>query len=713
MHAIKRLRLALLAAAACAQCAPGGHDLDPLPAGAAAPPGWFLSGSEASSFRAAVDRTAAEGAASARLESTRADVAGAATLMQSIPADPYRGRRARFSAALRTDGVTRWAGLWMRVDRPGDRIAFSAFGSTQDRPARGTTGWTRREVVLDVAADATAIHFGLVQDGPGASLIDAAALEVVGPDVAVTDMDRRPRALTNAGFEQGRDVPDGWQSSGFGVEDMEIGLDREVRRSGAASARLRNRVPDPRGPGMLLQSIRAADYHRKRLRASAWLRGDAVTSGAFLVQVMAAESGVGSEGISRGSCGVEGTFGWKRCEVVLDVPARGETIHISPYLEGRGTLWVDDVKLEEVGPEVPVTWIDRRSRALSGGDFEAGDDLPEEWFLSGGGRGHYQATIDGSVAHGGRASARFQPIVESPLGYGTLMHLVRAADHRGRRMRLTASVRGSGIEGRGDLWLRVQGEESPADGPGFGGGHYRLAGTFDWRTVSIVFDVPPRGDSIQWGVGLAGRGTIWIDDVRLEEVGPDVPLQRGDTPSLGLQNGGFEDGRDEPIGWFLAGGGSGDFEASLDRSERAAGAASARLRSRDASPAGYGTLMQSVRAAEHRGTRMRARAQLRARGAVAGHFWLRVQAAYSPGDGHGLGGGSCPLSGDRDWAACEIVFDVPADAEAIQLGVGLAGPGSIWLDRVSLESVPVTVSPTGAARPLLGPTNLDFEAPPT
>jgi hypothetical protein len=70
------------------------------------------------------------------------------------------------------------------------------------------------------------------------------------------------------------------------------------------------------------------------------------------------------------------------------------------------------------------------------------------------------------------------------------------------------------------------------------------------------------------------------------------------------------------------------------------------------------------------------------------------------------------LSGDRDWAPCEIVFDVPADAESIQLGIGLAGPGSIWLDQVSLESVPVTVPLTGAAPALLGPTNLDFEAPP-
>ncbi len=700
---ITRSLLALLAALACATCASPAESPEP----GAPPAGWFLSGADAASFRAAVDGEAAQGAASGRLESIRSEVAGAATLMQSIPAELYRGRRVRFSAAVRTDGVARWAGLWMRVDRPG---GAGAFDNMQARPLRGTTRWARREVVLEVADDATAIHFGLVQDGPGVSRIDAAALDVVGREVPVTDLDRRPRSPINAGFEQG--ALDGWMRTGFGVEDMVIDLDRQVHRSGGASARLRNRVPTPRGRAMLLQSLRAADHRGKRLRASVWLRGQAVDDAAFWVNVLAAESAPDSEGISRGVCGVDGTFDWTRCEVVLDVPPRARTIHINVYLEGRGTLWIDDVEMQEVGPDVPLTWIDGRPRAPRNGDLEAEGDHPTGWVMLGGARGHYQAVVDREVAHGGRSSARLEPAVDSPQGYGTLVQLFRAVDYTGRRMRLTAWVRGRGIEGRGDLWQRVQGEELPTDGPGMGGANFRLAGSFDWRKLEVVFDVPPGSDSIQWGIGLGGRGTLWIDDVRLDEVGADVPLQGGDQPSFALENGGFENA-DRPAGWVLAGGGSGDFEATIDRDRPAAGAASARLRSRTSSPAGYGTLMQTLRAAEHRGTRMRARAQLRAHGATAGHFWLRVQAIYSPSDGQGLGGGSCPVQADSDWVSCEIVFDVPEAARAIQLGVGLGGPGAIWLDQVSLETVPATVPLTAADRAgPPGPTNLDFEARP-
>lgn len=383
--------------AACGPPAPAGDDTIQV----ASPAGWRLSGPEAASFTAATDRAVSHGgAASGRLEATGLDVVGAATLMQSIPAGPYRGKRVRFSAAVRTERVARWAGLWMRIDRPRGR---DAFDNMQDRAVHGTTGWTRRAVVLDVADDADTIEFGLVQDGPGVSRIDDAALEVVGAEVAPSDIDRRPRALVNPGFEVGGDAPVGWLASGWGIDDVQVGLDRGVRHGGAASGRIRSRVVRPRGTAMLLQSLRADDARGRRLRLVAWVRGAAVDSGSLLVQVMAVDSGLGSEGISRAACDLTGTFDWRRCELVFDVPARADTIHVSPSLEGRGTLWVDDLVLDQVASDVPVSWVDQRPNGPTNGDFEATGGEVEGWFLSGGARGHYHASVDSTVAHGGRA----------------------------------------------------------------------------------------------------------------------------------------------------------------------------------------------------------------------------------------------------------------------------------------------------------------------
>jgi hypothetical protein len=89
----------------------------------------------------------------------------------------------RFRAHVRTENVSVWSGLWMRIDTA-DSARTTLYNSA-DRPIKGTTGWQERSVVLDVPADATAIVFGVIDSGIGQVWIDRLALEVVGTDVPV------------------------------------------------------------------------------------------------------------------------------------------------------------------------------------------------------------------------------------------------------------------------------------------------------------------------------------------------------------------------------------------------------------------------------------------------------------------------------------------------------------------------------------------------
>jgi len=82
-----------------------------------------------------------------------------------------------------TRDVGSWAGLWMRVDLPGDREG--AFYNSEDKPLKGTTGWMERSVVLDVAPDAAVVSFGVTGNGKGTVLIDDLKFEVVSQDVPV------------------------------------------------------------------------------------------------------------------------------------------------------------------------------------------------------------------------------------------------------------------------------------------------------------------------------------------------------------------------------------------------------------------------------------------------------------------------------------------------------------------------------------------------
>jgi hypothetical protein len=128
---------------------------------------------------------------------------GFGTLMQEVLPDDYRGKRVRLAAWVRTEAVTRWCGLWMRVDGANKRVL--AFDNMESRPIRGTAGWTRHEVVLDVAAEAELVAFGVILDGTGAAWIDEVTFEVVGTDVPTTGQgfpaaSRIPR---NLDFAQG------------------------------------------------------------------------------------------------------------------------------------------------------------------------------------------------------------------------------------------------------------------------------------------------------------------------------------------------------------------------------------------------------------------------------------------------------------------------------------------------------------------------------
>jgi hypothetical protein len=275
---------------------------------------------------------------------------------------------------------------------------------------------------------------------------------------------------------------------------------------------------------------------------------------------------------------------------------------------------------------------------------------------------------------------------------------------------MNAFAKAKGIDGRGDLWLRVQAADSPGDGHGLGGGRCPLSGTFDWKPCTIVFDVPERGDEIDIGVGLGAHGTIWLDDVTFEAVDVTVPLTSPTIQRHAIEDGGFEKATDAPNGWFMSGGSRKEFKAVVDHAEHAEGTTSIRFEPMVEKPTGYGTLMTSVLAETYRGKRLRMTSRVRARGVTGrGDMWLRVQAISSPSDGPGLGGGSCNLAGDFDWKPCTVTFDVPERGMWIEMGIGLAGRGTVWLDDVKLEEVAKDAQITSVVRDRTAPENLNFE----
>ena len=155
------------------------------------PKAWIASGSHPQDYEMGIDQEVShDGKASGTIKSVTDRPAGFGMLMQTISADKYRGKRLRLTGYIKSKGVKQWSGLWMRVD--GKKYLPLAFDNMQDRPVKGTSGWQKVEIVLDVPEKAVSIAFGLLLMGGGQVWVDDIQLETVDHKVRVTNLLRIP-----------------------------------------------------------------------------------------------------------------------------------------------------------------------------------------------------------------------------------------------------------------------------------------------------------------------------------------------------------------------------------------------------------------------------------------------------------------------------------------------------------------------------------------
>jgi serine/threonine protein kinase len=156
------------------------------------PAGWDRGGWNPTVFEIRTDREVVHrGRASGCIFARNGEEGDWATLVQTIRADRFRGRRVRLSAFLRSENVWEGAALWMSIDGIDGRLAFDGM---KNRLVRGTTDWRRYEIVLDVPEESTALSFGLLLIGGsrGKAWIDDVTLEMVSNDEPVTEAEYAP-----------------------------------------------------------------------------------------------------------------------------------------------------------------------------------------------------------------------------------------------------------------------------------------------------------------------------------------------------------------------------------------------------------------------------------------------------------------------------------------------------------------------------------------
>lgn len=154
------------------------------------PAGWYRGGTNPEKYVAKIDTvTVRTGSGSGLIAGEEMAGDDYGTMTMYFDATEYWAQRLRFSAWVKTEGVTGWVTLWMRIDGEleGQLLGFDNMEGRP--PIGGTAEWTKYEIVLDVPpVDSRVIRLGAILEGPGKVWIDDVVLEDVGDDVETTNL---------------------------------------------------------------------------------------------------------------------------------------------------------------------------------------------------------------------------------------------------------------------------------------------------------------------------------------------------------------------------------------------------------------------------------------------------------------------------------------------------------------------------------------------
>lgn len=147
------------------------------------PKGWIVAGSHPKSYdMGTATGEGRDGKNCATIRSIDTKIRGFGTLMQNADPQQYWGKRIKLTGWVKTKDVKKGAALWFRIDdRDGDgKVKILGFDNMWDRLIKGTTEWTKYEIILDVPKEADNLAYGALLSGTGQVWFD---------DITFTEVD--------------------------------------------------------------------------------------------------------------------------------------------------------------------------------------------------------------------------------------------------------------------------------------------------------------------------------------------------------------------------------------------------------------------------------------------------------------------------------------------------------------------------------------------
>jgi hypothetical protein len=177
---------------------------------------------------------------------------------------------------------------------------------------------------------------------------------------------------------------------------------------------------------------------------------------------------------------------------------------------------------------------------------------------------------------------------------------------------------------------------------------------------------------------------------------PAVPPDKAAKPiaRIALVNAGFESANAGKLGapegwWAVQHAGPESYRFRLDDAVRHEGGRSLRVENVGSEP--YGMIYQPLDAAPYRGKTVRFAAWIRSENAAGNRFGkgaglhLQTLRRGFPLDVASMRRNA--VHGTTDWTRYEVVLAVGSEADQIEVGMNLFGPGIAWIDGTTLDVV--------------------------
>ena len=153
---------------------------------------WKKNGTDIDKYKIGIDATLQHNKQSVMtIKSIESEITGYGGFMQNLKPGDYVGKRVRMTGYMKSKDVSDWAAFWLRVDQADTLNPVVAFDNMQERPVKGTTGWNKYSIVLDVPNNASNIAFGAFLGKTGQIWFSNPVFEIVDKSVSKTGLESK------------------------------------------------------------------------------------------------------------------------------------------------------------------------------------------------------------------------------------------------------------------------------------------------------------------------------------------------------------------------------------------------------------------------------------------------------------------------------------------------------------------------------------------